>query len=86
MALLNMPPDMENGRLLSMLAEKVMPVAINPEHVAYCPTMDLVAVATVDEQVHVFRLNGQRVFGIANKDTACQVNQIGWKPNGQRIP
>lgn len=85
MALLAMPPAMENGQLLSMLAEKLMPVAINPEHVAYCPTMDLVALATIDEQVHVFRLNGQRVFGIANKDSACKVNQIRWKPNGQRI-
>ena len=81
-----MPPNMDNGPSLSTLAEKVMPVVINPEHVAYCPTMDLVALATVDEQVHVFRLNGQRVFGIVNKDPASKVNQIRWKPNGQRVP
>lgn len=86
MAHLTTPPNMDSGPLLSMLAEKVMPVAINPEHVTYCPTMDLIALATVDEQVHVFRLNGQRVFGIANKDSACKVKQIRWKPNGQRLP
>lgn len=30
---------------------------------AYCPTMDLIALAAEDDQLHVFRLNGQRVFG-----------------------
>lgn len=64
------------------LAEKVVQPAINPTHVAYCPTMDLVALATIDEQVQVYRLNGQKVFGILNKQTPAQVDQIKWKPNG----
>ena len=64
------------------LAEKVVQPAINPTHVAYCPTMDLVALATIDEQVQVYRLNGQKVFGIVNKQTSGQINQLKWKPNG----
>lgn len=64
------------------LAEKVVQPAINPTHVAYCPTMDLVALATVDEQVQVYRLNGQKVFGILNKQTSGQIDQMKWKPNG----
>ena len=64
------------------LAEKVVQPAINPAHVAYCPTMDLVALATIDEQVQVYRLNGQKVFGILNKQTPAQIDQIKWKPNG----
>ena len=64
------------------LAEKVVQPAINPAHVAYCPTMDLVALATIDEQVQVYRLNGQKVFGILNRQTPAQVDQIKWKPNG----
>ena len=64
------------------LAEKVVQPAINPAHVAYCPTMDLVALATIDEQVQVYRLNGQKVFGILNKQAPAQVDQIKWKPNG----
>ena len=64
------------------LAEKVVQPAINSAHVAYCPTMDLVALATIDEQVQVYRLNGQKVFGILNKQTPAHVDQIKWKPNG----
>ncbi len=64
------------------LAEKVVQPAINPAHVAYCPTMDLVALATTDEHVQVYRLNGQKVFGILNKQTSVQIDQIKWKPNG----
>ena len=64
------------------LAEKVVQPAINPAHVAYCPTMDLVALATIDEQVQVYRLNGQKVFGILNKQTPARVDHIKWKPNG----
>ena len=64
------------------LAEKVVQPAINPAHVAYCPTMDLVALATIDEQVQVYRLNGQKVFGIVNKQTSGQIDQLKWKPNG----
>ncbi|MCJ1440240.1 MAG: hypothetical protein MMC23_000723, partial [Stictis urceolatum] len=67
--------------MLLEVAEKVLPQAIKPGLVAYCPTMDLIALATRDEQVHVFRLNGQRVFGVANKATDCTIVQITWKPN-----
>ena len=69
--------------MLTMLAEKIAPKALKPDQVAYCPTMDLVAVATIDEQVQVFRLNGQRVFGVANKKPSCKITQLRWKPNGQ---
>lgn len=64
------------------LAEKVVQPAVNSDHLAYCPTMDLIALATVDEQVHVFRLNGQKVFGVASKRTPAKVKRITWKPNG----
>ena len=72
--------------MLLEVAEKVLPQAIKPGLVAYCPTMDLIALATRDEQVHVFRLNGQRVFGVANKATDCTIVQITWKPNGSSFP
>ena len=71
--------------MLNMLAEKALQKAVKPEHLAYCPTMDLIALASIDEQVHVYRLNGQRVFGIANRDSTCKVNQLRWKPNGQYL-
>ena len=64
------------------LAEKLIQPAVDPRHMAYCPTMDLIALASVDEHIHVYRLNGQKVFGISKKQSA-KVNQIKWKPNGQ---
>lgn len=69
--------------MLNMLAEKVVQPAINPEHLAYCPTMDLIASATVDDQVSVYRLNGQKVFGVSSKSGPGKITGIRWKPNGR---
>jgi len=69
--------------MLNMLAEKVVQPAINPEHLAYCPTMDLIASATVDDQVSVYRLNGQKVFGVSSKTGLGKITGIRWKPNGR---
>ena len=70
---------------LNMLAEKSLPYAINPGLVAYCPTMDLIALSSTDEGVLVYRLNGQHVFGPVNKKSGCKISQLQWKPNGQRL-
>ncbi|KAL9031876.1 MAG: hypothetical protein Q9196_000131 [Gyalolechia fulgens] len=70
---------------LTMLAEKTLHYPINLKHLAYCPTMSLLALATDDEQVHVFRTNGQRVFGITRKNPASKVTGIKWKPDGQSL-
>lgn len=48
-----------------------------------CPTMDLIALANDDDQVQVFRMNGEQVFGIAKKRPAAQVTRLNWKPNGK---
>ena len=70
--------------MLNMLAHKIVQPAVIPQHLAYCPTMDLIALATVDQKVHVYRLNGQNVFGVASKQPGAKVIQIKWKPNGVR--
>lgn len=48
---------------LNIIAEKVLLRKCKPHTLAYCPTLDLVALATDDEELHIFRLNGQRVVG-----------------------
>ncbi len=68
---------------LNLLAEKVVHPAIKPEYMAYCPTMDLIALATTDEQVHVHRLNGQKIFGATTKQSLVKINSLRWKPNGK---
>lgn len=69
--------------MLNLLAEKVVQPAMNPDHLAYCPTMDLIAIATVDEHISVYRLNGQKVFGISSKSDMGKIKSIRWKPNGR---
>ncbi|KAL8678917.1 MAG: hypothetical protein Q9186_004774 [Xanthomendoza sp. 1 TL-2023] len=74
----------EERAQLNMLAEKISSLAISPNHLSYCPTMDLLALAAEDERVHVFRLNGQRVFGVAKKEPFSKVTDVSWKPNAMR--
>ena len=64
------------------LAEKLVQPAVNPRHLAYCPTMDLIALASIDEHIHVYRLNGQKVFSVTNRQSVRKVKHIKWKPNG----
>lgn len=68
------------------LAEKVVQPAINTERVAYCPTMDLIALITTDGQPRVYRFNGQEAFGVAYKSPSGTHHHIRWKPNGTDNP
>ena len=56
-----MPPENIH---LSPVAEKTLTTKCKTNMLAYCPTMDLIAVVGAqDEHLSVYRLNGQRVFG-----------------------
>lgn len=68
--------------MLGLLAEKTLQQSALPEHLAYCPTMDLIALATNEDRVYVYRLNGQRVVGLSNKSIGVKVKKLRWKPNG----
>lgn len=71
--------------MLLEVAELILPQRLKPGLLAYCPTMDLVAVATEDDQVQVFRLNGQKVFGVTKRTGNAVVTAICWKPNGMPL-
>lgn len=73
---------MEEPAMLAVLGEKTLPQAVVPEQLAYCPTMDLIALATPEERVYVYRLNGQRVLGLGNKTQGLRIKRLRWKPNG----
>lgn len=83
-------PDAHEAAQSSLIsvAEKKLAAKCRPHTFTYCPTMDLVALATEDDQVHVFRLNGERVFGgsygnlAADRATAA-VRALTWKENGE---
>ena len=68
--------------MFQILGEKTLHQAADPTLVAYCPSMDLIALVTTDEQVFIYRLNGQRVYGAAQKAGKLRVESIKWKPNG----
>jgi anaphase-promoting complex subunit 4 len=53
--------------------------------------MDLIALATDDEELRVFRLNGQHVFGgsfggdpyLGDDEEDGEVRALAWKSNGE---
>jgi anaphase-promoting complex subunit 4 len=72
------------SRLLQTLVEKAVPHPVHRSTFCYCPTMDLLALATEEEQVLVYRLNGQRVFSVAHRGSGRKICQLEWKPDGMR--
>ncbi|KAK2787269.1 hypothetical protein FQN51_003429 [Onygenales sp. PD_10] len=77
---------------LASVAEKTLTSKCKPGSLTYCPTMDLVALASVDEKVDVFRLNGQRVFGGVygegdggRSGGGGEVRRIRWKGSGNLL-
>ncbi|KAI9735322.1 MAG: hypothetical protein M1818_006517 [Claussenomyces sp. TS43310] len=70
---------------LQVMGEKTLHHAADPCLLAYCPSMELLAVGCIDQQVLVNRLNGQRVYAITQKGGSATVTKVGWKPNGQLL-
>jgi anaphase-promoting complex subunit 4 len=77
---------------LTFVAEKNLPARCEPGTLAYCPTMDIVALIAEDKQLHVFRLNGQRVFGgsfagdlFTDSDEQGEVQVIRWRSDGRGL-
>jgi anaphase-promoting complex subunit 4 len=70
---------------LSLLSEKSLPHAA--QLIKYCPSMDLIALTSTDQQVLIYRLNGQRVYGATQKAGVkkVEVESMQWKPNGQLL-
>lgn len=73
--------DSQNTML--RVAEKLLPSKCKPNTLCYCPTMDLIALATEDGSVHVFRLNGQSVFGADFGGENLAVQKLAWKDDGE---
>ncbi|TVY83618.1 Coatomer subunit delta [Lachnellula suecica] len=77
--------NMANSLTLEVLSEKSLQQAADPNLINYCPSMDLIALTTTDQQVLIYRLNGQRVYGAAQKAGQLKVESIRWKPNGKLL-
>lgn len=73
---------MENPAILELLSEKTLHQKIDPPLIAYNPSMELLALGSTDQQVVIYRLNGQRIYGSASKTGNSRVDGFCWKPNG----
>lgn len=69
---------------LMLQAEKALQQPIKPHLFSHCPTMDLVAVVGQDDNLDVYRLNGQRAFGLKRR-MGSAVESICWKFNGTSL-
>jgi anaphase-promoting complex subunit 4 len=75
---------------LTPVGEKSLPAKCKTDMITYCPSMDLIAVITDDEELRVFRLNGQKVFGGSYKgdpyldddDGSGEIRAVRWKNDG----
>ncbi|RKF64309.1 Anaphase-promoting complex subunit 4 [Erysiphe neolycopersici] len=74
---------MESQEKLHVMSDKSLSQVIIPGLISYCPSIDLVALCTIESHVSVYRLNGQLVYGAAQKQNDLQVDSIQWKPNGK---
>ncbi|KAJ5491352.1 hypothetical protein N7539_002919 [Penicillium diatomitis] len=81
------------GPQLAPVGEKTLLRKCNPSTLAYCPSMDLIALATDDDKIEVYRLNGQRVFGgsfkgdpyLGEDEADGEVRAVAWKGNGRLL-
>ncbi|KAF1914683.1 anaphase-promoting complex, cyclosome, subunit 4-domain-containing protein [Ampelomyces quisqualis] len=72
-------------RQLLQQAEKILLHPVHPHLIAYCPTMDLIALVTDEENLDVYRINGQRAFGLKRKSEDVNVDALQWEFNGKSI-
>ncbi|KAF1942916.1 hypothetical protein EJ02DRAFT_502472 [Clathrospora elynae] len=77
--------DPPKGRQLLQQAEKILLHPIHPHLISYCPTMDLIAVVTDEENLDVYRINGQRAFGLKRKSEDDVVDAVQWEFNGKSV-
>ncbi|KAF2642078.1 hypothetical protein P280DRAFT_548656 [Massarina eburnea CBS 473.64] len=73
------------GPRLLQQAEKILLRPIHAHLITYCPTMDLIALVTDEENLDVYRINGQRAFGLKRKSEDVSVAGICWQWNGLGI-
>ncbi|PYH96736.1 anaphase-promoting complex component Cut20/Apc4 [Aspergillus ellipticus CBS 707.79] len=78
---------------LTPVGEKSLPARCKANTLTYCPTMDLIALVTEDDELRVFRLNGQKVLGGSFKgdpyldedDGSGEIRGLKWKNTGHLI-
>ena len=68
-----------------LYAEKVLAQPVLPCLLTLGPTMNLLAVATSDQQLEVFRHNGQRALVMKRPAGNATISRIDWFPDGKCV-
>lgn len=67
-----------------LLHTKVLPSAVQPDVLSWCPTMDLIAFVSKENHIWIYRSNGQRVWSFPLKRDDSLV-KLCWSPDGKSI-
>lgn len=76
---------------LTPVGEKSLPAKCKANILTYCPTMDLIALSSEDDELFVYRLNGQKVLGgnfkgdpyLDEDDGGGEIRGLKWKNTGK---
>ncbi|CCX08006.1 anaphase-promoting complex, cyclosome, subunit 4-domain-containing protein [Pyronema domesticum] len=60
--------------------------SVRPGLAAWSPMLDLIVVATTHDNVHLYRINGQRVWAVSHRlGSDVQVQHFCWRPDGKML-
>ena len=65
--------------------EKILPVPLKPHLISICPQLDLIAAATTETQVEIFRFNGHRAMLHKRTHGSALISSIRWSPNDRLL-
>lgn len=69
-----------------ILYQKTLPFPARHGLAAWSPQLDLIALVTSNENVLLYRMNGQRVWGFAHRrdrmGIETRVERLQWRPDG----
>ncbi|KAL7274864.1 hypothetical protein RUND412_002226 [Rhizina undulata] len=69
-----------------ILYEKTLPHHARPNLAAWSPQLDLIVLVTTNENVLLYRMNGQRVWGFAPKHAnEATIEHLHWRPDGKML-
>ncbi|KAJ5901657.1 Anaphase-promoting complex subunit 4 [Penicillium taxi] len=76
---------------LTAVGGKSLPAACKTSTLAYCPSMDLIALSSEKDELSVYRLNGQQLFSgswkgdpyLGEDEKDGEIRTLAWKPNGR---
>jgi WD40 repeat protein len=75
--------NIPSGKDFAIINDKIR-LAADIIKMEWCPTMDLIAVLSSENVIHVHRfLTWQKLYTITNDDTKIKFTSFSWRPDGK---